>query len=253
MGRLDGKVAIITGAGSGQGAEEARLFAREGAKVVATDIQADKVKAVAEEISGNGGEAISFSHDVTKEEEWEMVVRETVSQFGKVDILINNAGIGGAEGFGLIDTVDLNAWNRFMTVNATSNFLGIKAVVPEMRKNGQGSIVNISSMAGIIGGAAGVHYTASKGATRLLTKGAAVELGPDNIRVNSIHPGFINTPMTSVVLDDAEMKAGALKDIPLGIVGEPEDVAYLALFLASDEARFITGAEHLIDGGQTAK
>lgn len=253
MGRLDGKVAIITGAGSGQGAEEARLFAREGAKVVATDIQVEKVKAIADEITGANGEAISFSHDVTKPEEWDMVVKETVDRFGKIDILINNAGIGGAEGFGLIDTVDLNAWNRFMTVNATSNFLGIKSVVPEMRKNGKGSIVNISSMAGIVGGAAGVHYTASKGATRLLTKGAAVELGPDNIRVNSIHPGFINTPMTSVVLDDAEMKAGALKDILLGIVGEPEDVAYLALFLASDEARFITGAEHLIDGGQTAR
>lgn len=253
MGRLDGKVAIITGAGSGQGAVEARLFAEEGAKVVATDIQTDKVNAIVEAITSNGGEALSFNHDVTKEEDWEMVVKETVSQFGKIDILINNAGIGGAEGFGLIDAVDLNAWNKFMTVNATSNFLGIKAVVPEMRKNGKGSIVNISSMAGMIGGAAGVHYTASKGATRLLTKGAAVELGPDNIRVNSIHPGFINTPMTSVVLDDEEMKAGALKDIPLGIVGEPEDVAYLALFLASDEARFITGAEHLIDGGQTAK
>ncbi|WP_033541738.1 SDR family NAD(P)-dependent oxidoreductase [Planococcus sp. CAU13] len=253
MGRLDGKVAIITGAGSGQGAEEARMFAREGAKVVATDIQADKVKAVAEEITSNGGEAISFTHDVTKEEEWDMVVRETVDRFGKLDILINNAGIGGAEGFGLIDTIDLNSWNKFMTVNATSNFLGIKAVVPAMRENGKGSIVNISSMAGIVGGAAGVHYTASKGATRLLTKGAAVELGPDNIRVNSIHPGFINTPMTSVVLDDAEMKAGALLNIPLGIVGEPEDVAYLALFLASDESRFVTGAEHLIDGGQTAR
>src|SRR5690606_15698723 len=127
MGRLDGKVAIITGAGSGQGAEEARLFAREGAKVVATDIQAEKVKAVADEITGANGEAISFSHDVTKPEEWDMVVKETVDRFGKIDILINNAGIGGAEGFGLIDTVDLNAWNRFMTVNATSNFLGIKS------------------------------------------------------------------------------------------------------------------------------
>lgn len=253
MGRLDGKVAIITGAGSGQGAEEARIFAREGAKVVATDIQVDKVNAVAEEITSSGGEAFSFNHDVTKQEDWEMVVKETVNRFSKVDILINNAGIGGAEGFGLIDSIDLDGWNKFMTVNATSNFLGIKAVVPEMRKNGKGSIVNISSMAGIIGGAAGVHYTASKGATRLLTKGAAVELGPDNIRVNSIHPGFINTPMTSVVLDDEAMTTNALKDIPLGIIGEPEDVAYLALFLASDEARFITGAEHLIDGGQTAK
>jgi NAD(P)-dependent dehydrogenase (short-subunit alcohol dehydrogenase family) len=253
MGRLDGKVAIITGAASGQGAAEARLFAREGAKVVATDVQEDKVHAVVDEINGSGGEAISLRHDVTKPEDWDRVVPAAVERFDKLDILIKNAGIGGEEGFAQIDAVDLDAWNKFMAVNATSNFLGIKSVVPEMRRNGQGSIVNISSMAGMIGGAAGVHYTASKGATRLLTKGAAVELGPDHIRVNSVHPGFINTPMTSIVLDDEEMRTAALKNIPLGIVGEPEDVAYLVLFLASDEARFVTGAEFVIDGGQTAQ
>jgi cyclopentanol dehydrogenase len=251
--RLDGKVAIITGAGSGQGAEEARMFAREGASVVATDVQEDKVRAVADEINGAGGEAIAFAHDVTEQDQWERVVAAAVERFGKIDILVNNAGIGGEEGFAKLDDVDLDGWNRFMTVNATSNFLGIKSVVPEMRKNGKGSIVNISSMAGMIGGAAGVHYTSSKGATRLLSKGAAVELGPENIRVNSVHPGFINTPMTSVVLDDDEMREAALKNIPLGIVGEPEDVAYLVLFLASDEARFVTGAEFMIDGGQTAQ
>jgi cyclopentanol dehydrogenase len=252
MGRLDGKVAIITGAASGQGAEEARIFAREGARVVATDIQEERLRDVVNGIKGSGGEAIAFTHDVTKQDEWERVVEGTVEKFGKIDILVNNAGIGGEEGFAKLDDVDLDAWNKFMTVNATSNFLGIRSVVPVMRRNGKGSIVNISSMAGMIGGAAGVHYTSSKGATRLLTKGAAVELGPDNIRVNSVHPGFINTPMTSVVLDDDEMREGALKDIPLGIVGEPEDVAWLVLFLASDEARFVTGAEFVIDGGQTA-
>jgi cyclopentanol dehydrogenase len=252
MGRLDGKVAIITGAASGQGAEEARMFAREGARVVATDIQGAKLQEVVDEINGSGGEATSFTHDVTKQDQWERVVKGTVEKFGKIDILVNNAGIGGEEGFAQLDAVDLDAWNKFMTVNATSNFLGIKSVVPEMRRNGKGSIVNISSMAGMIGGAAGVHYTSSKGASRLLTKGAAVELGPDNIRVNSVHPGFIHTPMTSIVLDDEEMREDALKSIPLGIVGEPEDVAYLVLFLASDEARFVTGAEFLIDGGQTA-
>jgi len=253
MGRLDGKVAIITGAASGQGAEEARMFAREGARVVATDIQEAKLQEVVDGINGSGGEAIALTHDVTDQDQWETVVEATVEKFGKIDILVNNAGIGGEEGFAQLDEVDLDAWNKFMTVNATSNFLGIKSVVPEMRRNGKGSIVNISSMAGMIGGAAGVHYTSSKGATRLLTKGAAVELGPDNIRVNSVHPGFIDTPMTSIVLDDEEMREGALKNIPLGIVGEPEDVAYLVLFLASDEARFVTGAEFLIDGGQTAK
>jgi len=253
MGRLDGKVAIITGAASGMGAEEARLFAREGARVIATDLQEEKVREVVNEIKASNGEAMSFKHDVTKPDDWERVVEATVEKFGKIDVLVNNAGIGGEEGFAGIDAIDLDAWNKFMTVNATSNFLGIKNVVPAMRRNGKGSIVNISSIAGLIGGAAGVHYTSSKGATRLLTKGAAVELGPDNIRVNSVHPGFINTPMTSVVLDDEEMRGGALKNIPLGIVGEPEDVAYLVLFLASDEARFVTGAEFVIDGGQTAQ
>nr|WP_144923715.1 glucose 1-dehydrogenase [Paenibacillus bovis] len=253
MGRLSGKVAIITGAASGQGAEEAKLFAKEGANVVATDLQAEKLNEVVKEIVANGGDALAIEHNVTDEEQWGNVVKETVNKYGKIDILVNNAGIGGAEGFGEIDTVDLNSWNKFMTVNATGNFLGIKAVVPEMRKVGQGSIVNISSMAGLVGGAAGVHYTASKGATRLLTKGAAVELGPDKIRVNSVHPGFINTPMVSVVTEDKEMTEGVLKDIPIGYIGEPVDVAYLVLFLASDEARFITGAEIAIDGGQTAK
>jgi len=252
MGRLDGKVAIITGAASGQGAEEARIFAREGARVVATDIQEERLREVVDGIKGSGGEAIRFTHDVTREDQWERVVNGAIEKFGKIDILVNNAGIGGEEGFAQLDDVDLDAWNKFMTVNATSNFLGIKSVVPAMRRNGKGSIVNISSMAGMIGGAAGVHYTSSKGATRLLTKGAAVELGPDNIRVNSVHPGFINTPMTSIVLDDDEMREGALKNIPLGIVGEPEDVAWLVVFLASDEARFVTGAEFVIDGGQTA-
>ena len=253
MGRLSGKVAIITGAASGQGAAEARLFAREGASVIATDLQKELLEQVVKEITDNGGQAIAIQHDVTNEVQWQTVVQQGLEKFDKIDILINNAGIGGAAGFGLIDTIDINGWNKFMTVNATSNFLGIKQVLPALREAGGGSIVNISSMAGLVGGAAGVHYTASKGATRLLTKGAAVELGKDNIRVNSVHPGFINTPMTSVVLDDQELMKDVLKDIPLGIVGEPEDVANLVLFLASDEARFITGAEFAIDGGQTAK
>ena len=253
MGRLSGKVAIITGAASGQGAAEAKLFAKEGAKVVATDLQEVLLANVVKEIIASGGEALAVRHNVTSEEDWADVIKEAVHAYGKVDILVNNAGIGGAEGFGLIDTIDLNGWNKFMNVNATGNFLGIKAVVPEMRKAGQGSIVNISSMAGLVGGAAGVHYTASKGATRLLTKGAAVELGVDKIRVNSVHPGFINTPMVSVVTEDKAMTETALKDIPIGYMGEPEDVANLVLFLASDEARFITGAEIAIDGGQTAK
>ncbi|WML39675.1 glucose 1-dehydrogenase [Neobacillus sp. OS1-2] len=253
MGRLSGKVAIVTGAASGQGAAEARLFASEGAKVVATDIQTELLEKVVKEIQENGGEAIAVNHDVTNEEQWQEVVNEAVTTYGKLDVLVNNAGIGGAPGFALIDDVDLASWNKFMTVNATSQFLGIKSVIPEIRKNGGGSIVNISSMAGLVGGAAGIHYTASKGAIRLLTKDAAVELGPDRIRVNSVHPGFIDTPMVSVVTEDAELTKAALQGIPLGRAAQPEEVAKLVLFLASDDASYITGAEIAIDGGATAK
>ncbi|WP_423797928.1 SDR family NAD(P)-dependent oxidoreductase [Neobacillus sp. SAB-20_R2A] len=253
MSRLSGKVAIITGAASGQGAAEARLFAREGAKVVATDIQIELLEKVVKEIQDNGGEAVAVNHDVTKEEQWQEVVNKAVNTYGKLDVLVNNAGIGGAAGFALIDDVDLAGWNKFMTVNATSQFLGIKSVIPELRKNGGGSIVNISSMAGLVGGAAGIHYTASKGAIRLLTKDAAVELGPDNIRVNSVHPGFIDTPMVSVVTDNPELTKAALQSIPLGRAAQPEEVANLVLFLASDDACYITGAEIAIDGGATAK
>ncbi|MBY0149122.1 SDR family NAD(P)-dependent oxidoreductase [Neobacillus niacini] len=253
MGRLSGKVAIITGAASGQGAAEARLFAREGAKVVATDIQIELLENVVMEIVASGGEAIAVQHDVTNEEQWNEVVKITVGTYGKLDTLVNNAGIGGAPGFALIDDVDLAAWNKFMTVNSTSQFLGIKSVIPELRKSGGGSIVNISSMAGLVGGAAGIHYTASKGAIRLLSKDAAVELGPDNIRVNSVHPGFIDTPMVSIVTENEDATKAALMGIPLGRAAQPEEVANLVLFLASDESSYITGAEIAIDGGATAK
>lgn len=253
MTRLNGKVAIITGAANGQGAAEARLFAKEGAKVVATDIQSDLVQKVVEEIVANGGDAIALKHDVANEEDWKKVVEEAVKTFGQVDILVNNAGIGGAEGFGSLETIELSGWERFMSINATGNFLGVKYVVPEMKKVGKGSIVNISSIAGLVGGAAGIHYTASKGATRLMTKGLAVELGPDKIRVNSVHPGLIDTPMVSIVTENKEATDGFLQEIPLRAVGKPEEVANLVLFLASDESSYVTGAEIAIDGGFTAK
>lgn len=253
MKRLEDKVAIITGAASGMGAAEARLFAKEGAKVIATDIQVDKLEAVVEEIKDEGGEALAIEHDVTNKDDWEKVVEKAADSHGRIDILINNAGIGGAEGFASLDKVDLESWNKFMTVNSTGNFLGVKAVVPEMKKAGQGSIVNTSSIAGLVGGAAGIQYSASKGASRLLTKTAAIELAPDNIRVNSIHPGFIDTPMVSVVTEDEEALEENLKAIPLGKTGTPEDVANLVLFLASDESAYITGTEIPIDGGYTAQ
>lgn len=253
MKRLEGKVAIITGAASGQGAVEAKLFAKEGAKVVATDLNYDGLKEVVEEIKEDGGEVIAVEHDVAKEEDWKKVKQETLDKYGKIDVLVNNAGIGGEEGFALIDDVDYNSWKKFMTVNADSHFLGIKSVVDEMRKNGEGSIINISSAAGLVGGAAGVHYTASKGAIRLLSKGAAVELGKDNIRVNSVHPGFIDTPMVSVITEDNNAVQDALTDVPLGRLAQSEEVASVVLFLASDDSSYVTGTEIVVDGGMTAK
>lgn len=253
MGRLDGKVAIITGAASGQGAEEARLFAAEGARVVATDIQFDQLQELVDSINFSSGTAVAVKHDVANEDDWKAVVAAALESFGKVDVLVNNAGIGGADGFAPIDQVDLAAWNRFMTINATSQFLGIRSVIDEMRKVGGGSIINISSIAGLVGGAAGVHYTASKGAIRLMAKDAAVELGPDNIRVNSVHPGFIDTPMVSVVTEDEAATENALGLIPLGRIAQPKEVASVVAFLASDDASYVTGAEIVVDGGITAK
>lgn len=253
MKRLENKVTIITGAASGMGAAEAQLFAREGAKVVATDIQDEKLKKIVESIKSEGGEAVAVKHDVTNEKDWKNVVEEAVKSYGQIDILINNAGIGGAEGFAQLDEVNLDSWNKFIAVNATGNFLGVKAVIPEMKKAGKGSIVNTSSIAGIVGGAAGIQYSASKGANRLMSKTAAIELAPHNIRVNSIHPGFIDTPMVSVVTEDKEALEQSLKMIPMGRTGTPEEIAHLVLFLASDDSSYITGAEIPIDGGFTAQ
>ena len=253
IGRVENKVAIVTGAASGQGLAGAKLLAKEGAKVVATDLNYEGTEKVVAEIKNAGGVAVAVKHDVAKEDDWKQVVKTAVDEYGRIDVLVNNAGIGGEEGFALIDDVDINGWNKFMTVNATSQFLGIKAVIDEMRKVGGGSIINISSIAGLVGGAAGIHYTASKGAIRLMTKDAAVELGPDNIRVNSVHPGFIDTPMVSVVTADESATANAIAGIPMGRMAQPEEVASVVLFLASDDASYITGAEIPVDGGTTAR
>lgn len=250
MGRLLGKVAIITGAANGQGAAEARLFAKEGAKIVATDMQFELLESVVAEINTNFGEvALAVKHNVADEQNWIEVVKTTVEKFGQVDILINNAGITGKH---LVDIEELDTeeWNKVMNINALGNVYGIKHVVSEMKKLGKGSIVNISSLSGITGMGGLSPYTASKGATRLITKGGAKDLGPFNIRVNSIHPGYINTPMIQMALENDEYKANFLSQVPLGFIGEPDDVAYTALFLASDESRFITGSEIIVDGGQ---
>lgn len=250
MTRMNGKVAIVTGAGSGMGLEEARLLAQEGAKVVLTDINFDAVQAVAKSIQEDGGDAIAIKHDVASEDNWSEVVAEAMSKYGKIDVLVNNAGISMA--VGLLDT-SMDQWNRVMNINVTSVFLGMKHVIPHMSANGGGSIINISSIAGLTGSSGAGAYTASKGAVRMLSKAAAVDFGGQNIRVNSVHPGFISTPMSSQFVEDPQMLQFFLSQTALPRVGQASEVAQAVLFLASDEASYITGVELPVDGGVTAK
>lgn len=250
MSRLTNKVAIVTGAGSGMGREEALLLAAEGAKVVATDINEAAVQAVVKEIEASGGQALSFAHNVAVEEDWIRVVEETLKAYGKVDVLVNNAGISLA--VGLLDTT-VEQWNKVMNINLTSTFLGMKHVVPQMIEIGGGSIINISSIAGLKGSSGAGAYTASKGAVRMLSKAAAVDYGKHNIRVNSVHPGFIETPMSSDMVSNEQMLKWFLSQTALPRVGQASEVAQAVLFLASDESAYITGVELPVDGGVTAK
>ncbi|MCM3783539.1 glucose 1-dehydrogenase [Neobacillus mesonae] len=250
MGRLDNKVAIITGAAGGMGKADALLFAQEGAKVAITDLQEEKIQEVVAEIKAAGGEAIGFKHDVTSENEWIHVVNETVATFGKIDILVNNAGVSNATPF-----MDLTVagFEKTMSINVTSIFLAQKYVIPHMIEAGGGSIVNISSIAGLTGGSGAGPYTASKGAVRMLTKATAVDYAKFNIRANSVHPGYIETPMTLEMFKDERMTQWFQSQTPLPRLGKPEDIARGVLFLASDESSYITGVELPIDGGYYAK
>lgn len=251
MGRLQNKVAIITGAGSGMGREEALLFASEGAKVVVTDIQEEKVNQVVAEIRENGGEAIGVYHNVASEDHWVKVVEESVKTFGIVDVLVNNAGISN-QAMSLHEFT-VETWNRTMDINVTGTFLGMKHVLPVMMENKGGSIVNISSIAGLTGGSGGSPYTASKGAVRMLTKGTAIQYAKHNIRCNSVHPGFIETPMTTDMFANEEMSKWFHSLTPLPRLGKARDVAEGVLFLASDASSFITGIELPVDGGYSAQ
>ena len=248
MDRLKGKVAIITGAATGQGAEEAKLFAKEGAKVVATDIQEEKLKKAVEGIKAEGGEAIAVKHDVTSEDEWKEVVKRAVDSFGSVTVLVNNAGIAAQNN---AEKTSLEEWDKVMDINAKGTFLGIKYVIPEMRKAGVGSIINISSISGILG-MGSAAYNASKGAVRTLTKNVAADYAKENIRVNSVHPGVIATAMTDEMLEVKETREAFEQMTPMPQLGKPIDVAYGVLYLASDEAAFVTGMEMIIDGGMVA-
>ncbi len=248
--RLDGKIAIITGAASGMGAAEARLFAREGATVIATDITEDMGQEVAAEIAADGGNATFVKLDVTSEGEWESVVGDTVAREGRLDILVNNAGFAGSS---TEDSMDLGAFDTLMAVNLRGVFLGMKTAIPVMRDGGGGSIVNISSISGNVGQEV-VHlgYNATKGGVRIMTKSAAVQNGRAGIRVNSVHPGLMPAMRTAKLTADPTLRDRWVERIPLGRVGEPEEVANAVLFLASDEASYISGAELYVDGGYLA-
>ncbi|MGZ8802314.1 MAG: glucose 1-dehydrogenase, partial [Mycobacterium sp.] len=235
-----GKVALISGGAQGMGAEDARALVAEGAKVVIGDILDDKGKALAEEINSTTPDSARYVHlDVTQADEWDAAVATAVNDFGKLNVLVNNAG---TVALGLIGQFDMAKWQKVIDVNLTGTFLGMQASVESMKAAGGGSIINISSIEGLRGAVMVHPYVASKWAVRGLTKSAALELGAHNIRVNSVHPGFIRTPMTKHFPDN-------MLRIPLGRPGQPEEVATFVVFLASDESRYATGAEFVMDGG----
>ena len=248
--RVANKVALVTGAASGMGAATARLLAREGAKVAVADMLEAEGKAVVAEITGTGGTAMFVRLDVTEEPEWEAAVGGVVGAWGRLDVLVNNAGISGSATNDLYDT---GLWDRIMAVNARGSFLGVKHAVAAMRHTGGGSIVNLSSISGVVGQQR-IHaaYNASKAAVRLLTKVVAVQEGAAGIRVNSVHPGLMPPMRTSGATADPVFRAKMLGHVPLGRSGEVDEVAYAILFLASDESSYVTGSEMHVDGGYLA-
>ena len=249
--RLTGKVALITGGASGMGQSESIIFAREGAKVVVADLLELEGRQVVDKIAAAGGQARFVRLDVTSETDWARAVALTIERFGRLDVLVNNAGIGGA---GRVEDTTAEAWDRVMDVNAKGVFLGTRAAIPAMRRAGGGSIVNIASQLGLVGmDDSSPQYTASKGAVRLLTKTTALQYAREGIRCNSVHPGPIITPMTEGRRADPVVYQRMLSRIPMGRYGEAGEVAYAVLYLASDESTYVTGSELVIDGGWTAQ
>ena len=248
--RLREKVAIVTGAASGLGASTAKLFASEGAKVMVVDVLEAEGEELVSEITGSGGRAVFCSLDVKDAASWEQGVRVTLATYKKIDVLVNNAGVSGSTP----DRMNIEVWDQQMEVNAKGVFLGMRAVIPSMRASGGGSIINTSSMSGFVGQDY-VHmgYNAAKGAVRLATKAAAIQLAPDNIRVNSVHPGVMPPMRSAQRTADPDVRRKMIAAVPLGREGRVEEVAYANLFLASDEASYITGIELPVDGGYIAQ
>jgi len=255
--RLDGKVALISGSASGItgsimgfGGAIAWLFAKEGAKVIITDIQDDLGNQTAIQMQ-NTGHDVYYQHlDVLEESDWITAMDKMKSAYGKLDILVNNAGAGVRTD--LLETTE-EIWDSQIDVHVKGVFLGTKHAVPEMRRIGGGSIINISSIYGIIGSPTSAPYSAAKGASRILTKASAIQYAKDNIRINSVHPGFAETPMTKDNLSDLKVRGSLLSRIPLGRLGNATDIAHAALYLACDESKYVTGSELVIDGGTTAQ
>lgn len=244
MSRFDGRVAIVTGGASGIGKAAATRIAAEGGSVVIADIQDEAGAEVAAEIERSGGTAAYVRLDVTDEQGWQDAVATTVDRFGRLDILVNNAGIGDTEA---LEVTTLETWDKVVAVTQTSVFLGLKAAAEALKASGHGSVVNISSMYGIVGSGVSPAYHAAKGAVRLLTKTTALGWAQEGVRVNSVHPGYIETPILGDTDRDALVGA-----TPMARLGQPEEIAAAITFLASDDATFITGAELVVDGGYTA-
>jgi NAD(P)-dependent dehydrogenase (short-subunit alcohol dehydrogenase family) len=254
-GRVSGKVALVTGAGMGLGRASSLMLAREGARIAVTDIDVVLAAETARLIAEAGGEARSWRLDVANRDDWSAVTAEIETAFGRLDVLVNNAGIAIAK---TIEDTTPEEWRRTMAINLDGVFFGCQAAIGPMKRSGGGSIINLSSIDGVIGEAELAAYCASKGGVRTLTKAVAVHCAEQRygIRCNSIHPGYIWTPQTETYLRDLgrleEEKAKALSRHPIGFLGEPNDIAYMVLYLASDESKFVTGSEMVVDGGYLA-
>jgi NAD(P)-dependent dehydrogenase (short-subunit alcohol dehydrogenase family) len=252
-GRLAGKVAIVTGGASGIGRATCRLFGREGAAVLVADIDERGGGVVADEIVAAGGRAAFLRLDVTLETDWTAAVEHVVREHGRLDVLVNNAGRGGLPARVTAEHVALTDWNLLMAANATSVMLGTKHAIPAMRRTGGGAIVNVVSIYALVGSRSGTSYHASKGAARALTRAAAIQYAPEGIRVNAVFPGFVDTGMTAELHARPGVREERVALTPLARIAEPEDIAPGILYLASDEASFVTGTELVIDGGMTAR